>query len=96
MEIVWTRLAKITFKEVLENLYLRWTKNETKNFIVLTYDLLEQIKNLQIVCPFANEKLGIRKGFIHKNVSLFYKEDRRNNTIYLITFFNNRIQLFKL
>ena len=33
MEIVWTRLAKITFKEVLENLHLRWTKNETKNFI---------------------------------------------------------------
>lgn len=91
MEIIWTRLAKITYKEVLENLHLRWTKNETKNFIVLTNDLLEQIKNLQIVCPFVNEKLGIRKGFIHKNVSLFYKEDRKNNTIYLVTFFNNRM-----
>ena len=91
MEIVWTRLAHITYKEVLDNLHLKWTKNEMKNFKDLTNELLEQVKNLQVVHPFANENLGIRKGLIHKNVSVFYKEDRKNNTIYLITFFNNRM-----
>jgi hypothetical protein len=91
MEIVWTRLALITYKEVLGNLHLRWTKNEMKNFTVLTNELLEKIKNLQIVCPFANKRLGIQKGYIHKNVSLFYKEDKKTNTIYLITFFHNRM-----
>ena len=49
------------------------------------------MKSGQVVHPFANEKLGIRKGKIHKNVSLFYKEDKENNKIYLITFFNNRM-----
>ncbi|MGB0879277.1 MAG: hypothetical protein ACPGTO_01780 [Polaribacter sp.] len=91
MEIIWTRLANITYKEVFENLEWRWTKKEMKNFRDLTNELLEKVKNEQVVHPFANEKLGIRKGKIHKNVSLFYKEDKENNKIYLITFFNNRM-----
>lgn len=56
-----------------------------------TNELLEKVENEQVVHPFANEKLGIRKGKVHKNVSLFYKGDRKNNKIYLITFFNNRM-----
>lgn len=91
MEIIWTRLANITYKEVFENLEWRWTKKEMRNFRDLTNDLLEKVKNKQVVHPFANEKLGIRKGKVHKNVSLFYKEDIENNKIYLITFFNNRM-----
>ena len=62
-----------------------------KNFKNLTNKLLEKIKNEQVAHSFANEKLGIRKGMVHKNVSLFYKEDRKSNKIYLITFFNNRM-----
>jgi hypothetical protein len=62
-----------------------------KNFRDLTNELLEKVKNEQIVHLYANEKLGVRKGVIHKNVSLFYREDRKNNKIYLITFFNNRM-----
>ena len=91
MEIVWTKLAKITYIEVLENLKKRWTKKEMKNFKDLTNELLEKVKNEQVEHLFANEKLGVRKGVVHKNLSLFYREDRKNNKIYLITFFNNRM-----
>lgn len=91
MEIVWTKLAIVTYKEVFENLEWRWTKKEMKNFNDLTNSLLEKVKNKKVVHPFANKKLGVRKGIVHKNVSLFYKEDRKNNKIYLITFFNNRM-----
>jgi hypothetical protein len=28
MEVIWTNLAYLTFREVLENLKRRWTKNE--------------------------------------------------------------------
>ncbi len=91
MEIVWSKLAKITYIEVLENLKKRWTKKEMKNFKDLTNELLEKIKNKHVTHLYANEKLNIRKGVIHKNVSLFYKEDRKNHKIYLITFFNNRM-----
>ncbi len=91
MEIIWTRLANTTYKEVFENLEWRWTKKEMKVFRDSTNELLEKVKNEEVVHPFVNEKLGIRKGKVHKNVSLFYKEDRQNNKIYLITFFNNRM-----
>ncbi|QMU63594.1 MAG: hypothetical protein GKR88_04395 [Flavobacteriaceae bacterium] len=91
MEIIWTRLANITYKEVFENLEWRWTKKQMIDFRDLTNELLEKVKSGQVVHPFANEKLGIRKGKVHKNVSLFYKEDKENNKIYLITFFNNRM-----
>ena len=91
MEIVWTKLAKITYIEVLENLKKRWTKKEMKNFKDLTNELLEKVKSNQVVHLYANEKLCVRKGVVHKNVSLFYREDRKNNKIYLITFFNNRM-----
>ena len=91
MEIVWTKLAKITYIEVLENLKKRWTEKEMKNFKDLTNELLEKVKNEQVEHLFANEKLGVRKGVVHKNVSLFYREDRKRNKIYLITFFNNRM-----
>tara|TARA_R110002050_G_scaffold266251_1_gene407578 strand:- start:221 stop:529 length:309 start_codon:yes stop_codon:yes gene_type:complete len=91
MEIVWTKLASVTYKEVFENLEWRWTKKEMKNFNDLTNSLLEKVKNKQVVHPFGNKKLGVRKAIVHKNVSLFYKEDRNNNKIYLITFFNNRM-----
>jgi hypothetical protein len=91
MEIIWTRLANITYKEIFENLDLRWTKKEMRDFRDVTNELLEKVKNALVVHPYANEKLGIRKAKVHKNVSLFYKEDRENHKIYLITFFNNRM-----
>jgi len=89
MEIIWTKLANITYLEVLDNLNKRWTKKELKAFKYLSNNLLDKIKNRQMSHLFANEKLGIRKGIIHKNVSLYYKEI--DNKIYLITFFNNRM-----
>ena len=77
MEIVWTKLVKITYKEVLENLKKRWTKKEMKNFKDLANELLEKVMKEQVVHLYANEKLGVRKGVIHKSVSLFYREDRK-------------------
>jgi hypothetical protein len=91
MEIIWTRLAYITYKEVFENLDRRWTKKEMRDFRDLTHDLLEKVKNMQVIHPFVNEPLGIRKAIVHSNVSLFYKDDKLNNKVYLVTFFNNRM-----
>jgi hypothetical protein len=89
MEIVWTKLAIITYKEILENLKVRWTKKELRALKELTNDALIKIKNKQIVFSNANKDLEVRKIVLPKNVSLFYKVD--NNTIYLITFFNNKM-----
>ncbi|GLB48413.1 type II toxin-antitoxin system RelE/ParE family toxin [Neptunitalea lumnitzerae] len=91
MEVIWTRLALITYKEIFENLELRWTKKEMITFRDLTHKSIEKIKNHQVIHPFANEKLGIRKAKIHKNVTLFYTTNTESNKIYIITFFNNRM-----
>lgn len=91
MEVVYTRLAKLTYKKILENLKKRWTIKEVRHFIFLTEELLKKIESGQIVGPVINKKLNIRKGIIHKNVSLFYIQHQEEEKIYLITFFNNRM-----
>ena len=62
-----------------------------RDFNNLTNNFIENIKTGKVIHPYANRKLEIRKGQVHKNVSLFYKIDKENNKIYLITFFNNRM-----
>lgn len=89
MEVIWTKIAITTYKEILENLKKRWTKKEMKAFIKATNDVLYLIKNETVVFSYANKKLDVRKIVLHKNVSLFYKQG--NNEIYLITFFNNKM-----
>lgn len=91
MEIIWTRLAKITYIEIIENLIQRWTKKEVKNFNDLTNQILKKIQENKIEYPIINQNQEVRKVIIHKNVSLFYKKDMTNQKIYLITFFNNRM-----
>ncbi len=91
MEVVWSKLALITYQEIFENLQFQWTIKEMRSFRDLTQNLLEKIKTQQIACPFINEKLGVRKAVLHKNVSLYYCEDFSAQKIYIITFFNNRI-----
>ena len=68
MEIVWSKLALITYKEIFENLQFRWTKKEMRKFRDLTQSLLQKIATQQITCPVVNEKLSIRKAVVHKNV----------------------------
>ncbi|MCK5907473.1 MAG: hypothetical protein KAG37_07770 [Flavobacteriales bacterium] len=91
MDIVWTKLALVTYKEILENLNFRWTKKEIKSFIGLTNDMLSSISEERIVHECVNVNLGIRKGIVHKNVSMFYNVDKSNGIIHIITFFNTKM-----
>lgn len=91
MEIIWSKLAKITYIEILENLIQRWTEREIKNFHSLTNQTLKNIQENKIEHPVIKGHLEVQKCIIHKNVSLFYKKDKTANKIYLITFFNNRM-----
>ena len=91
MEIIWTKLALSTYKEILENLDFRWSKKEIKSFVKLTNEILSSVSEDRIVHQYINTELGVRKGIIHKNVSIFYKVDKLDRTIHIITFFNNRM-----
>lgn len=51
--------------------------------------MLSKIESNQIDFSFANKDFGIQKVVIHQNVSLYFRIE--NQKIYLITFFNNRM-----
>lgn len=89
MEIIWTKLAKITYVEILENIKVRWTFKEMKAFNDLTNEIILKIKQNDIQFPNPNSQLGIKKAIIHKTVSVYFKQE--NEKVYLITFFNNRM-----
>ena len=89
MEIVWTRIARITYFEILENLQEYWTEQEIQNFHRLTEENLFQLTSGKILHPLIFPE--IRKVIIHPNISLFYKIDKKGDCLDLITFFNNRM-----
>jgi two-component SAPR family response regulator len=43
MEVVWSKLALITYGKIFENLQFRWTVKEMRNFRDLTQNLLDKI-----------------------------------------------------
>ena len=89
MEIIWTKLSRITYDEVLENLKVRWTFREMIAFYELTDEVIQKIKQNEVEFPDVNLEFKIKKAIIHKTVSLYFKHE--NNKIYLVTFFNNRM-----
>lgn len=89
MEIIWTKLARITYDEVLENLKVRWTFREMIAFYELTDEVIQKIKQNVVEFPDVSSQFKVKKAIIHTTVSLYFKQE--NDKIYLITFFNNRM-----
>ncbi len=89
MEIVWTRMARITYFEILENLQKYYTKKEIQDFYRLTEENLLQITSGKVYHSVVYPE--IRRVIIHPNISLFYKINEKGNILHLITFFNNRM-----
>lgn len=85
MEIVWTKFAKITYFETIENLKSKWTFKEVKEFHDLTNAFLNKIKRNQVDFPTINAELEIRKAIIHKNVSLYFKMNPHSQKIFLVS-----------
>src|SRR5690606_33192628 len=91
MEIIWTNIARITYLEILENLQKIWTLKEIQAFHQLTQRNLSLISSGKIFNPSIHANSEIRRVVIHRNVTLYYKVVKSKNCIYLITFFNNRM-----
>lgn len=91
MEIVWTKFAKITYFEILENLKERWSFKEIEEFHALTNAVLNKIKLDQVDFPTINSQFRIKRAIIHKNVSIYFRIETHSQKIYLVVFFNNRM-----
>lgn len=90
MIIRWTLTAKSTFFKIISYLEEEWTDREILNFIDELDNFMKHIKNNPYSFPSSRKKKNIRKGFLTKHISLFYKVKPRKREIHLLTFWDNR------
>jgi len=86
MKVIWTKQAQIDYDLTIEYLLSEWSEKVAMNFInqvSLTIELL-------LINPYLYQQSDyqdIRKAFITKHISLFYKPETER--IVLIRFWNN-------
>lgn len=90
MKISWTPKARRTYFEVLEHLEKAWTEREIQNFINEVDHLLEQIKKNPEMFEESRKKKNVRKGFVTKQNTLYYRVRPRKKELQLIVFWDNR------
>ena len=74
MNIVWSKEAKITYEEIIDDLLIKWPIDIAIDFETRTNNLLDKlILNNQLCAPINHIQFKkLRKCVIHKNVSLIY------------------------
>jgi hypothetical protein len=90
MEVIWSAKAKVTFFKVLDYLDKNWTHKEILQFVQKTEIIIRALKKNPGIFPYSLKYKNIQKAIVDKNNSFFYKVEKENNKIYLLTFFDNR------
>ena len=90
MKVVWTGKAKISFSKILEYLNENRTQKEINNFAAEAQKAIFQIGQNPFMFITSGKKKNIRKGFVNRKVSLFYRIRKRKKEIELLLFWDNR------
>jgi len=90
MEVIWSEKARITYFKVMDYLQENWTRKEMIQFSNKTEIVIKAITKNPLMFISSSRHRNIHKAIIDKNNSLFYQVDKKNNKIYLLTFFDNR------
>ena len=92
--VVWNKLARLDFYEIIDYLLQNWSEKEAQNFINKVHEIEALLAKGNV--EFQNtDRLGIKRCVINKQVSLFYRViDGRN--IELLRFWNNNQNLKNL
>jgi len=88
LAIKWSKEARITYEGVLSYLKENWSDKEVKKFVRKTESALLVISHQPYIFKSSEHK-RIRKALVSKQNSLFYLV--RESDIYLITFWDNRM-----
>jgi plasmid stabilization system protein ParE len=96
MTIRWTTKARSSYFEVLYYLEKAWTDKEIKNFISKVDQLLNQIEQNPEMFEESATKKNIRKGFISRYYTLYYRVKPRSKEVQLLVFWDNRMNPEKL
>lgn len=87
MKIVWTTTAKKSYTKNIEFLLKIWNLKIAQNFILDVENVMKLIALQPTIFEEWEFDKNYRKGFIHKNVSFYYKIKPVEIVVYL--FWNN-------
>ena len=90
MKIRWTITASQSYFSILDYLTKSWSKKEVISFIDEVNTLLDQICHHPKMFQESSHKRQVRKGFVTKDVSLYYRYRPDKKEIVLLTFWDNR------
>jgi plasmid stabilization system protein ParE len=90
MKISWTPTARKTYFKVIAYLEESWTKREIQNFVNEVESILREIKKDPYMFEASRRRKNVRKGFITKHNTLYYRVKPGKQEIELITFWDNR------
>jgi plasmid stabilization system protein ParE len=90
LKIIWTNSALSSFSEIIDFLEITWGEKYIQEFYFLTEKTISQIQENPFQFKASKKHPDIRKGFIHKHVSLFNKVSESLHYIELLYFHDNR------
>ena len=96
MKITWSAQAKRDYYKILEYLHENWGINEVKSYIDKTEEVLKVIREQPQAFIESTKRKNVRKGFVTRHNSLFYKVKTQKKEIVLLTFWDNRQNPAKL
>ena len=87
MKLIWTLLAKKSYNKNIEFILELWNIKIAQDFILEVERTMNIIENNPICFEKWEFNPDFRKGYIHENVSFFYKVKPTEIVVYL--FWNN-------
>ncbi|MVN21624.1 type II toxin-antitoxin system RelE/ParE family toxin [Mucilaginibacter arboris] len=86
--IVFSEESIVTFQAIQAQIVFRFGQNEAEKFERRVLKTLNQISKFPAGFELVDQSSEVRKGFIHKNCSVFYQV--KNSQIEILFFWDNR------
>lgn len=90
MRVSWTPTARLTYLKILDYIQKEWTKREVQNFINEVQKVLSQLEQNPDMFQSSKKIKNVRKGFISRHITLFYRIKLEKKELEHITFWDNR------
>lgn len=90
MKIIWTNRALISYFKIADYLKEEWGETVTKNFEAEVERTILKISESPLMFKTSKKYKNVRKDFITKHNTLFYRVKPRKNIIEILIFWDNR------
>ncbi len=88
-KILWTDNALFELQETYNYLETNWTERELRNLSIALEKTLHLVSRYPKLFQ-KSQKKGVRKVTVKKYNTLYYRENEKNRSIEILSFFSNR------